>query len=119
MEEEICPFCWGKNILLIHNVSLNGSERTRSLMECFECEKFYWNGTEEEIINLSEICKTKNLEPTKCYEDVKNPLRSGFLTYPKQKVIELNLICSECPNRQFTGKEEITYIQSAKRNYSY
>ncbi len=112
MEKEICPFCWGKNILLIDKEIVSGSKKTRSLMECVECEKFYWDGTEVEVINLSEKCKTKIYEPKKCYEDVKNPLRSGFLTYPKQKVKEFNQICSVCPNRKFVAQEKITYEQS-------
>lgn len=29
------------------------------------------------------------------------PLRSGYLSYPVQKAVELNLLCSECPHRRF------------------
>jgi len=52
MEEAICPFCSGKNILFIDKESESGSKKTRSLMACIECDKFYWDGTEEEVINL-------------------------------------------------------------------
>lgn len=118
MEKETCPFCWGKNTLLIDKESVSGSKKTRSLMECVECEKFYWDGTEEEVINLSEKCKTKIYEPKKCYEDVKNPLRSGFLTYPKQKVKEFNQICSVCPDRKFVAEEKITHKQIEMQDFS-
>lgn len=110
MEELRCPFCWGENIIPINNVNANDSNRTRDLMECIECERFYWEETGAEVINLSEICKTISSEPRKCYQDVKDPHRSGFLTYPKQKIKELNQLCSTCPNRQFIMKKEENYL---------
>jgi len=95
-----CPFCWSHNVREVSAAAGNGQAADR-LMLCMDCERWYWAGTREEVLDLAGLCYTIIREPEKCIEDVLYPLRSGYLTYPAQKAVELNLLCSDCPHRCF------------------
>ncbi len=96
-----CPFCWDQNIRKLAQVVLNGAGQTRSLMECLDCEKWYWEDSGEEIFELAELCQTLVMEPEKCDEVIISPIRSDYFSSPKTKLKEFNHICSECANKRF------------------
>jgi len=105
MEEACCPFCLGENIRFIDDVNAKGFEKTRPLMGCNDCKKFFWDDNGKEIKGLHDLCETWMFAPFKCNEKVRNPLGPGFST--DSNYGELDLICSECPNRQFLWNEEM------------
>jgi hypothetical protein len=95
-----CPFCWGHNVKEIASAGGNGQAVDHMIL-CEECERWFWADTQEEVLDLAALCSTLICEPDKCIEEVIHPLHSGYLTYPAQKEVELNLLCSECPHRSF------------------
>jgi len=103
MNEE-CPFCWGQNIKKIAAAGGNG-QMVDHLMFCEDCEKWYWASTGANVEDLSNLCVTIIRKPALCIEDVLFPLRSGYLSNPAQKAVEFNLLCSQCPHRQFIKTE--------------
>lgn len=105
MKDFRCPFCWGEHIIQIDDVFLANSESRHRLMECVDCEKFYLEDSGEEVTTLSDICLTKNAESENCFEDLRAPFKASIYSNPKQKKVEFNLICSECPKRNFVVKE--------------
>jgi hypothetical protein len=94
-----CPFCLGRNIV---EVAAGGNGRSVDyLMLCEECERWFWASDGEEVPDLSRVCQTVIREPQKCIEEILHPLRSGFWSSPRQKTVELNLLCSACDHRCF------------------
>ncbi len=105
MKEIRCPFCFGEDISFIDDVKIRGTSRTRQLMECNKCEKFYWDDNGKEVNGLNNLCETWMFMPHKCNEKIRYPQSSGCSSYPVYH--ELDKICSECPQRQFLLKDEI------------
>jgi hypothetical protein len=100
--EKKCPFCWGQKIRKVVEVALNGTGQTRNLLECMECEKWFWDDSGEEIFELAELCQTMMAEPTKCTDVIIHPIRAGYFRSPKTKIKEFNHICSECSYKRFS-----------------
>jgi len=100
-----CPFCWDKNTKKIAEVAMNSTGRTRILMECPDCEKWYWEDNGEEVHELAELCFTLTLEPEVCEEIILHPIRAGYFSSPRTKIIEFNHICAGCRNKRFVLEE--------------
>jgi len=99
---EQCPFCWSKNINRVAVLSGNGTAAaTRRLMECGECEKWFWAGSGQEVPKLFEICVTSLLNPGHCDREIREILASGGNGFPRRRVAEFNRLCSDCPNSRF------------------
>lgn len=101
MQEAICPFCLGENITFIDFVKANNIENSRPLMECIDCEKFYWNDDGKEIKHLSGSCETILMNPAKCDEDVRKGHTNGKANYDRRKIEEFDLLCGSCSHRKF------------------
>lgn len=95
----------GEDISFIDDVKVTRSARTRPLMGCHECEKFYWDDNGREVNGLNNLCETMMFTPYKCNEKVRYLQSSDCSSYPDY--CELDKICSECPRRQFLLKDEI------------
>jgi hypothetical protein len=96
-----CPFCWGKNTREIAKVISNGKGQTKNLLECLECEKWFWKDSRDEVFELAELCQTMMRQPIKCTDVIIHPIRVGYFRSPKTKIKEFNHICSECPHKRF------------------
>jgi hypothetical protein len=97
-----CPFCWGKNTRNIAKVVTNGNGQIRNLLECLECEKWFWQDSGEEIFELAELCLTLQKDPMKCTDVIIHPIRAGYFNSPRTKIKEFNHICSECSFKRFS-----------------
>ncbi|NIO48519.1 MAG: hypothetical protein GTN73_03635 [Candidatus Aminicenantes bacterium] len=106
MEKITCPFCFDKNIEHISDVRIEGTDKTRPLYRCNNFESYFWGDTEEKAPMLSNLCKTRWLKPEKCSEDI-------YIFFPQHEFAgstlgetkELDLICSNCPNKNFILKK--------------
>lgn len=96
-----CPFCWGQNTKNIAKVASNGNGQTRNLLECLECEKWFWEDSGEEIFELAELCLTLIQKPMECTDVIIHPIRAGYFRNPRTKIKEFNHICSECSHKRF------------------
>jgi hypothetical protein len=101
-----CPFCWNKNVMPVGQppAGRGASFAPRKLMECGDCEKWYWADSGEEIIRLFEICSTSMIDPKSCLEDVREALNSGGTGFPRRRTAEFNRLCSDCLNARFVQK---------------
>jgi hypothetical protein len=101
MQEAICPFCLGENITFIDFVGGNRIKNSRTLMECTECEKFYWDDDGKEVKHLFDSCETILLNPKKCDENVRKGHTNGKANYDRRKIEEFDLLCGSCSHRKF------------------
>jgi hypothetical protein len=103
---EICPFCWSKNVKRVGPRPKNGASRAdRNLLECQDCEKWFWAGTEEEVPTLFLSCQTAYLHPRKCYPEVLEVALSGGSGFPKRRWAEFNHLCADCPNGRYVQNQ--------------
>lgn len=97
-----CPFCWNPQI---SRVGETASGRTPSLpgrlMECGECERWFWAETGEEVVRLSEICTTALVNPGRCLSEIREVLNSGGHGVPRYRLGEFNRLCSDCLSGRF------------------
>jgi hypothetical protein len=97
-----CPFCWSPNV---NRVGASPGKRPRDgyggLMECADCERWYWTGSSHEIPLLFEICATLMIRPGLCPEEVRGIVCSGGNTFPRRRAAELNHLCSQCLRARF------------------
>ncbi len=105
MNEAICPFCLGENITFIDFVKGNYNENSRPLMECTDCEKFYWYDDGKEIKHLAGFCETILMNPDNCDEDVRKGHTKGKANYDRRKIEEFDLLCGSCSHRKFFLKD--------------
>ncbi len=97
-----CPFCWDRSVSPVRPpVTRSSGGFERRLMECRHCEKWYWGGSEEEIMRLFEICATSVVSPGRCYAEIREAVNSGGTTFPRCRTAEFNWLCSRCPNGRF------------------
>ncbi len=101
-----CPFCWSGNVTAIGQpgAGQGGPFASRRLMECAECEKWYWADSGEEVARLFEICSTSMIDPKSCLEDVREVLNSGGSGFPRRRTAEFNRLCSDCLNARFVQR---------------
>ena len=97
-----CPFCWDKNVSRVGApLRRPGAVGARQLMECRDCEKWYWEGTGREVPRLFEICATAIIDPGRCCGEIREVVGSGGARWPRRRAAEFNWLCSECPQRRF------------------
>jgi len=97
-----CPFCWNRNISRVGPLKAGpASGPARSLMECGDCEKWFWGDSGEEVARLFAICETSMINPGQCYEEIREILNSGGNGFPRRRVAEFNRVCSDCLNARF------------------
>ncbi|MGB8959392.1 MAG: hypothetical protein WCC00_10350 [Candidatus Aminicenantales bacterium] len=101
-----CPFCWSRNVTAVGQpgAGQGGPFAARRLMECAECEKWYWADSGEEVVRLFEICSTSMIDPKSCLEDVREVLNSGGSGFPRRRTAEFNRLCSDCLNARFVQR---------------
>jgi hypothetical protein len=79
-------------------------------MACPDCEKWYWADTGEEIERLFDICETSVVNPGRCYEEVRQILNSGGITFPRRRAADFNQVCSDCLNGRFTSLKKPAHV---------
>ena len=105
-----CPFCWNRNVSPVGQPPAGrGSPFARKLMECDDCEKWYWADTGDEVARLFEICSTSMVDPKSCLEDVREVLNSGGSGFPRRRTAEFNRLCSDCLNARFVQKRSAAH----------
>jgi len=106
-----CPFCWNRNVSPVGPAAggHGGPFASRSLMQCEDCEKWYWADTGEEVVRLFEICSTSMIDPRSCLEEVREVLNSGGTGFPRRRTAEFNQLCSECLNARFTQRRSVAH----------
>ena len=107
-----CPFCWNRNVSRVGAgaQSSRGPHATRRLMECGDCEKWYWADTGEEVVRLFEICSTSMINPKGCLEEVRELLNSGGIAFPRRRTAEFNRLCSDCLNGRFAPRQTSAHL---------
>ena len=106
-----CPFCWNAHV---SPVGRDPDGRRRSfggeLMECVDCEKWYWAETGEEVPRLFEICVTSMISPGRCLEEVRELLNSGGNGFPRYRTGEFNRLCSDCMSGAFQPRRSAARV---------
>ncbi len=100
MMKRQCPFCWSDRV---RSVRSTAGERTapadRFLLECLDCEKWFWANSGEEIPRLYEVCETAVLNPVRCFPELREAVLWDDLSPSRQA--EFNFLCSQCRFRSF------------------
>ncbi len=100
--EARCPFCWDRNVNPVGAAARRpGNGHARRLMECRDCEKWYWEGTGREVPRLFEVCATAVVDPARCCGEIRDVVNSGGVEWPRRRAAEFNWLCGECPNARF------------------
>jgi hypothetical protein len=71
------------------------------LIECPECEIWYWADTGEQVPRLFEICPIAVIDPRSCLEEVREVLNSGGAGFPRRRTGEFNRLCTDCLEARF------------------
>jgi hypothetical protein len=99
-----CPFCWSRSavraVMSAVGRPVGGSRR---LMECRECERWFWADSGEEVARLFELCVTPVIHPGRCETDIRKILNSGGNGFQRRRSAEFNTICSGCPGARFAA----------------
>ena len=112
MKKNMCPMCWNTYIKHIENAKVDNQKKTKSLLFCQTCEKYYWGDTKESVSGLSTFCKTHSTQPEKCYiEEEKRLMAKGRYSL-KQKVQMSDLLCGFCPSRKLVISSDL--VSSSK-----
>lgn len=95
-----CPFCWGAG-LRTHRPSAGGSGWAPAffLLECPECEKWFWAHSGEEVPLLYEICETAARNPGSCLPELREAVLWAGPSPSRQT--EFNFLCIHCRHRSF------------------
>ena len=105
-----CPFCWNENVSLVGRAAASPRSMIWGrLMECGDCEKWYWADTGEEVARLFEICSTSMIDPKGCLEDIREVLNSGGTGFPRRRTAEFNRLCSDCLNARFVQRRSVAH----------
>ncbi len=97
-----CPFCWNPNVSRVGETALGHRPNLPGrLMECGECERWFWAETGEEIVRLSDICTTAIVNPGRCLPEVRMILNPGGNGVPRYRIGEFNRLCGDCMNGRF------------------
>jgi len=97
-----CPFCLSRRISQVGRpAAIRAASNGTSLMECGECEKWFWAGSGREVVRLFEICTTALVDPGPCIEEIREALNSGGNGFPRRRAAEFNRVCSDCLNGRF------------------
>lgn len=96
-----CPFCWDQNITKVAEVPMNGTGRSRVILACGDCERWYWEDSAAEVRQLAELCLNLVRRPARCREVVVRPQKARRFWSPRSKIREFNHICSDCSQKSF------------------
>lgn len=97
-----CPFCWSRHIDVVGPATGGrAAGGSRRLMECGECEKWFWADSGEEVVRLFDICATSLVNPGRCDGEIREILNSGGNGFPRRRLAEFNRVCSACLNARF------------------
>ena len=100
-----CPGCWNPNV---SRVGATASGRRPNLpgqlMECGECESWFWAETGEKVVRLFEICTSALVDPGRCLPEVREVLNSGGNGVPRCRIGEFNRLCSDCMSGRITAR---------------
>jgi hypothetical protein len=97
-----CPFCLGARVKVVGGqAKARSAEFKGTLMECEECEKWYWADREKEAAALFRHCQTPSINPGRCYQEVRDVVLSPGLGSVRMRLAEFNHLCAECPNARF------------------
>jgi hypothetical protein len=97
-----CAFCWSRHVRRAVPLAAGRmAPGSRLLMECRDCEKWFWADTGEEVPRLFEICATSLVNPRRCLEEIRQVLNSGGSGFPRRRAAEFNRLCSDCLNARF------------------
>lgn len=109
--DERCPYCWNRNVIPVGQppAGRGAPSAARRLMECGDCEKWYWADTGEEVVRLFEICSTSMIDPKSCLEDVREVLNSGGSGFPRRRTAEFNRLCGDCLNARFVQRRTVAH----------
>ena len=100
-----CPFCWNPQISRVgETASGRGPSLPGRLMECGECERWFWAETGEEVVRLSEICTTALVDPARCLSEIRETLNAGGRGVPRYRLGEFNRLCSDCLSGRFAPR---------------
>lgn len=100
--DKTCPFCLDRNVKPVGGVTRSPRKgKTRRLMECPDCEKWYWSGSRKEVPRLFEICATAIVDPLRCYEEIREAVNSGGTVSSRCRMREFNWLCGQCPHGRF------------------
>jgi hypothetical protein len=99
--ETLCPFCLGSNVRPVGRLKARMEGGTGRLMECEECEKWYWADRAEEAPALFMHCQTPVVRPQCCYEEVREVVLAAGARFLRRRLAEFNHLCAECPHGRF------------------
>jgi len=106
-----CPVCWNPNVSRVGaTASGRGPSLPGQLMECGECESWFWAETGEEIVRLSDICTSAIVDPGHCLSEVREVLNSGGNGVPRSRTGEFNRLCSDCISGRFTARRSVARL---------
>jgi hypothetical protein len=107
-----CPFCWNRNVSRIDRPAAGRGAKTAAglLLECGDCEKWYWADSGEEVVRLFEICSTSFINPGRCLEEVREVLNSGGNGFPRRRTAEFNRLCSDCMSGRFVSRKADAHL---------
>lgn len=106
-----CPSCWGHNVSRIgRDRRGDGGRAAAHLMECGDCEHWYWAENGEEVPKLFEVCATAMVRPERCLAEIRDVLNSGRNGFPRYRTGEYNRLCCDCPNGRFLPRRQAAHL---------
>jgi len=96
MKSGRCPFCWSGNVRRALPLACS-----RPLVECGDCEKWFWGDSGEEVQRLFEFCATPVTRPSRCDAAIREAMNSGGNGFPRRRAAEFNRLCSDCLHARF------------------
>jgi hypothetical protein len=104
-----CPFCWSRNIKQVGAYSdQRGPGGSAKLMECGDCEKWYWADRGREAPALFLQCRTAILHPQRCLEEIRRVQQASGTGIPRSRLAEFNHLCTECPYGKFAPGPDVS-----------
>jgi hypothetical protein len=86
-----------------------GSGPGRSgLLECPDCEKWFWAHSGEEVPLLYEVCETAARDPDACFPDLREAVLWAGLS-PSRRA-EFNFLCAQCRSRSFRPVSRMSIV---------
>ena len=113
--DALCPFCLGSQVKPVGHPRARMAGETGCLMECEECEKWYWADRAEEAPALFKHCQTTVIHPQRCYAEIREIVQAAGASFLRRRLAEFNHLCSECPHGLFLpGSDASTQRKSSK-----
>jgi hypothetical protein len=87
-----------------------GASADGHLLECGDCERWFWAETGEEVPKLFEVCATAMVRPERCLAEIREVLNSGGNGFPRYRTGEYNRLCGDCPNGRFLIRRQTAQL---------